>query len=544
MKCKPLSLISLGMLLLLSLSACNYPLTSAPTPFEFPTPNLTLTAVFSPPQVVTATPTQPATSVPSATVQMVEPSETVSPTSEPSSTATQVPPTSTPVPTNTPVSYVGPGQRGGPSMTAGYLDQPPTIDGSFDEWDLDQNFADSVVAGASNWTGDADLSARATWGWDSTNLYLAARVKDDRYVQNASGKNIFKGDSVEILIDTNVSGDFYLRDLTADDFQLGMSPGSGAPGNDPQAYLWYPNSQAGERQKVKIGAMKTDDGYRIEAQIPWSTFGITPVAGEHFGFAFSVSDNDNTSQNVQQSMVSNVATRVLADPTTWGDLTLSSTLPQKRSGPSVEAGYVTSAPTLDGNLNDWSAAKYAVSKVVYGADKWDDAADASGNVMFTWDDSYLYIGAQVVDNRYVQNASGENIFLGDSLEILMDSNVAADYYVAGLSADDYQLGISPGNPSPGLNTAAYLWFPKSIAGGRSQVKISASSSSDGYVVEAAVPWSVFGISPEEGDHYGFAFSISDNDNQDKNTQQSMVSNDARRVLTDPTTWGDLHLSRP
>ena len=544
MKRKPLSLISFGMLLLLSLSACNYPLTSAPTPFVFPTPNLTLTAVFSPPQVVTATPTQPATSVPSATSQMVEPSETASPTSEPSSTATQIPPTSTPVPTNTPVSYVGPGQRSGPSMTAGYLDQPPTIDGSFDEWDLDQNFADSVVAGASNWTGDADLSARATWGWDSTNLYLAARVKDDRYVQNASGKNIFKGDSVEILIDTNVSGDFYLRDLTADDFQLGMSPGSGAPGNDPQAYLWYPSSQAGERQKVKIGAMKTDDGYRIEAQIPWSTFGITPVAGEHFGFAFSVSDNDNTSQNVQQSMVSNVATRVLTDPTTWGDLTLSSTVPQKRSGPNVEAGYVTSAPTLDGNLNDWSAAKYAVSKVVYGADKWEDAADASGNVMLTWDETYLYIGAQVVDTHYVQNASGENIFLGDSLEILMDSNVAADYYVAGLSADDYQLGISPGNPSPGLNTAAYLWFPKSIAGGRSQVKVSASSSSDGYVVEAAVPWSVFGISPEEGDHYGFAFSISDNDNQDKNVQQSMVSNDAKRVLTDPTTWGDLHLSRP
>ena len=95
-----------------------------------------------------------------------------------------------------------------------------------------------------------------------------------------------------------------------------------------------------------------------------------------------------------------------------------------------------------------------------------------------------------------------------------------------------------------MNTAAYLWFPKSIAGGRSQVKVSASSSSDGYVVEAAVPWSVFGISPEEGDHYGFAFSISDNDNQDKNVQQSMVSNDAKRVLTDPTTWGDLHLSRP
>jgi hypothetical protein len=540
MKRKPLSLISLGMLFVLSLSACNYPLSSAPTPFVFPTPNLTLTAVFSPTQEITAT-QQPPTALPSATPQAVEPSATPLPTSEPTSTSTQVPPTNTTVPTNTPVSYVGPGQRSGSSITASYLNVPPTIDGSFDEWDLDQNFADSVVAGASNWNGDADLSARVTLGWDTDNLYLAARVKDDKYVQNASGKNIYKGDSVEILIDTNVSSDFYLRELTPDDYQLGMSPGSGQPGNDPEAYLWYPSSQAGERQKVKIGAMKTDDGYRIEAQIPWSTFGVTPAAVKHFGFAFSVSDNDNSSENVQQSMVSNVAPRVLTDPTSWGDLSLSSTVLQKRSGPTVEAGYVTSAPTLDGNLNDWSADKYAVSKVVYGADKWEDAADASGNVMLTWDNTYLYVGAQVVDNRYVQNASGENIFLGDSLEILLDSNVAADYYVAGLSADDFQLGISPGNPNPGLNPSAYLWFPASIAGGRSQVKISASSTSDGYVVEAAVPWSVFGISPSAGDHYGFAFSISDNDNQDKNTQQSMVSNDAKRSLTDPTTWGDLHL---
>jgi len=429
-------------------------------------------------------------------------------------------------------------------MTANYLDQSPTIDGSFDEWTLDQNFADSVVAGASNWNGDADLSARVTWGWDTNNLYMAARVKDDKYVQNASGKNIFKGDSVEILIDRNVSADFYLRDLTADDYQLGMSPGSGQPGDDPEAYLWYPSSQAGERTKVKIGAMKTDDGYRIEAQIPWSTFGVAPAAGDHFGFAFSVSDNDNSNENVQQSMVSNVATRVLTDPTTWGDLTLSSAVPQKRSGPSIEAVYVSSAPHLDGNLNDWSADSYAVSKVVYGSDKWEDAADLSGDVMLTWDNSFLYIGAQVVDNHYVQNASGENIFLGDSLEILLDSNVAADYYVAGLSADDFQLGISPGKPDPGSNPQAYLWFPKSIAGNRSQVKISASSTSNGYIVEAAVPWSVFGISPESGDHYGFVFSISDNDNQDKNIQQSMVSNDAKRILTDPTTWGDLHLSNP
>ena len=65
-----------------------------------------------------------------------------------------------------------------------------------------------------------------------------------------------------------------------------------------------------------------------------------------------------------------------------------------------------------------------------------------------------------------------------------------------------------------------------------------------YVIEAAVPWSVFGISPSVEKFYGFAFSISDNDVRDANVQQSMVSNLSLRILTDSTTWGNLVLSKP
>ena len=73
---------------------------------------------------------------------------------------------------------------------------------------------------------------------------------------------------------------------------------------------------------MQIASRLEDGVYRIEAAIPWSVFELTPAAGRHYGFALSVSDNDNGDENVQQSMVSNISGRHLTDPTSWGDFRL------------------------------------------------------------------------------------------------------------------------------------------------------------------------------------------------------------------------------
>jgi hypothetical protein len=62
--------------------------------------------------------------------------------------------------------------------------------------------------------------------------------------------------------------------------------------------------------------------YRIEARIPWSVFGINPSNGMKLGLAVSVSDNDDTTKNVQQTMASSAPNRSLVDPTTWGEIVL------------------------------------------------------------------------------------------------------------------------------------------------------------------------------------------------------------------------------
>jgi hypothetical protein len=73
---------------------------------------------------------------------------------------------------------------------------------------------------------------------------------------------------------------------------------------------------------IRIEARAESGMYRAEVAIPWTVFKMEPVAGEHYGFAISVSDNDDGDGGVQQSMISNLPDRHPADPTTWGELQL------------------------------------------------------------------------------------------------------------------------------------------------------------------------------------------------------------------------------
>jgi hypothetical protein len=291
------------------LVGCTLPLRATPTPFVFPTPNLTMTALFNPTLIIPPTVTpQPEGG---ATQEATSPVATAT-----SGAATS---TSAAAATVTPTSL--PDTRAGTTIKALYVSTAPTIDGTWDEWDATAYPAKYVVFGKSNWTGSDDLEGSFRMAWDSKYLYVAAKVIDDTYVQTATDQYIYKGDSIEILLDTNVKGDFTSNVLSSDDYQLGISAGD--TGVKSVAYLWYPSGSAGTRTDVKIAGVRSSGVYRIEAAIPWSVFGVSsPTAGTHYGFAFSVSDDDQKGKQSQDSMVSSVSNRVLVDPTTWGDLLL------------------------------------------------------------------------------------------------------------------------------------------------------------------------------------------------------------------------------
>lgn len=289
------------------------------------TPNMTLTALFNTSLEIPATVTPIyiiVTSTPEPVTPTATETETATPTEEP-----------TEKPTNTPVNP-GPNQpvqqqpstdqRTGAVMEAGYISFDPDIDGSWSEWkDYTTQYTVSyVVYGANHWSGSDDLEASYAAVWDYDYLYIGVKVHDDKYVQNAEGQFLYEGDSIEILLDTNLNGDYYYQALSSDDYQLGISAGNDDD-IDPEAFLWFPSSKAGSRSNVDIGFTVDADGvYRYEVRIPWSVFGVTPSSGMRLGIAVSVSDNDDPNKNVQQTMVSSARYRVLTNPTTWGIIVL------------------------------------------------------------------------------------------------------------------------------------------------------------------------------------------------------------------------------
>jgi hypothetical protein len=207
-------------------------------------------------------------------------------------------------------------------ISAAYLSIPPVLDGRLDEWPQPGFLIASPVYGIENWRGVDDLSGEGMFGWDEDYLYLALHVTDDVYIQNATGTHIYKGDSIEILFDADLAGDFHDNNLSDDDSHLGMMAGIPSVGFSPQAYQWLPSHLEGERAEITLVAMSTSTGYDLEAVIPWKVLGVTPLAWQHYGFAISISDNDKEGTVLQQSMISNTPDRRVNKPTTWGDLVL------------------------------------------------------------------------------------------------------------------------------------------------------------------------------------------------------------------------------
>jgi len=305
---KRIRTIGLSAVLLLLVGCTLLPGVSAPTPFTFPTPNLTHTSIFA--EIPTSTNTPSILPiVPTGTTTPSGPT----PTSDPAVTNT---PNLTPIATDV--------RPNGSPVTAVYLSAAPVIDGVLNEWSSTTYRAEKTVPGAgSNWTGPSDLSATYYIGWDANALYIGVSRTDDAIIQISTGYNMYKGDDVEIHLDVDLPGDFSSVTMSADDFQMGLSAGNFGTLTE-ESYLWFPRSLQRSLTTIDVKARSTTAGYDMEAKIPWSVFGINPEEGDRFGFALSLSDNDLPGVAAWQSMVSSVSTRRVVNPTTWGTLILAS----------------------------------------------------------------------------------------------------------------------------------------------------------------------------------------------------------------------------
>lgn len=202
-------------------------------------------------------------------------------------------------------------------MFAPYITQPPQIDAYLDEWTSSQYAIAHNVFQPENWSGAADCSGRFFIAWDWDYLYLGIEVFDDRHVQEESGRMFYKGDDIEIQLDTDLPGDYSDGGLSSDDAQIGFTVHDFA--GRYEAFVWRP---AEKSISLEMVARQTSSGYVLEVAVPWSALSLSPEVETPYGFCLNVSDDDTPGTKGQDSMVSNVVTRKWGDPTTWGTLIL------------------------------------------------------------------------------------------------------------------------------------------------------------------------------------------------------------------------------
>lgn len=239
-------------------------------------------------------------------------------------------------------------------------------------------------------------------------------------------------------------------------------------------------------------------------------------------------------------------TPVVANAPAIPDSTLPPGVPVRPGVPVWRIQPVAAPPLVDGLLDDWQAPlidalPLLVDHVVFGLDAWQGVADLSATAWGAYDARALYLAVAVRDDHLSEPSAGARLYLGDSIELQLDSDLAGDADRHVFDADDWHVGLSPGGltPAGGAEPEAWVWRPQARAGAL-RLPLAAQARPGGYALELALPWSELGLVPAAGLALGLTISVSDDDASEP-LQESMVSSSAMRRWDDPTTMGILIL---
>jgi len=172
------------------------------------------------------------------------------------------------------------------------LSSTVTLDGDFAKWRssslyvLDQRA--QIFAGAKLWRGPDQFSARFALGWDDNYLYVGANVTDPNLYQPYTGRDIGKGDVVDLILETAFRKHFDAVEATGDEYHLLFSAGDYAEVKpsvySEEDYLAHHKVTRDYEREIKTAWKKTPNGFSGDIAIPMSWFDGGPFrAGYEIG---------------------------------------------------------------------------------------------------------------------------------------------------------------------------------------------------------------------------------------------------------------------
>ncbi len=379
----------------------------------------------------------------------------------------------------------------------------PSIDGLMDDiWfscpviKMDTYTSQDPVAPEGQDPSDyLDLTVEARMMWDADNLYFFGRVVDDQLL--ADGANAYENDSFELDFDLMNKAD----GATVTQYRWVYNEAAGNPGVTGEQLGWAELDFASHPEYDGSNELAIYPngpfGTTFELAIPLANIstGLTAAAGTEFGLELQYNDRDN---GARETMARWWGT----DNAAWNTASLlGNAVLSPVEVDEILPAYSTPSPfSIDAELDDEWLAYPQYSQNVYCTDAvsgWDfEMLDSywedcyfTFRVAYDADNCYLYLRQYDDVNDVSNGTSYEN----DSFEVYWDGDNSKQE--SGFDDNDKQFRwVSDGGLDNFTNTEAV-----------------ASVLPDGFIVEAAVPWTELNFEPLDGDVFGFEVQTNDND---------------------------------
>ena len=194
--------------------------------------------------------------------------------------------------------------------------------------------------------------------------------------------------------------------------------------------------------------------------------------------------------------------------------------------------------TVDGRLDEWAALpKMRVDLNACGPTKPTSNDDLSYTAWVTWDDTHLYVAADVTDDILLFPTAGNAMWRCDSFSLCLDARHDTETVY---QKDDFQLVFAPSGRDRKPQCRLYR-SPDIPEGTPAWVKFAATTRDRGYTIEAAIPWEKLGGPPKAGQMLGFTHCVHDNDG-DPQVVRIITWADDPDPADHPLCWGHLILS--
>jgi tetratricopeptide (TPR) repeat protein len=185
-----------------------------------------------------------------------------------------------------------------------HLAMAPTIDGAPDDWSSEGQIRTEKPGNEEHFP---DPAVESTWrlGWDEDALYFFVQVADQQ-IQTSYEREpweLQRGDSVEFHFGPDPTGLADDDGLRASDVQFMMGPATGdasgpavsgirrrQPRDDNRCGWYFVGDDSADTSSVEAFAALTDEGYDIEARVPWGVLAADPAPGSVYGMNLTVND--------------------------------------------------------------------------------------------------------------------------------------------------------------------------------------------------------------------------------------------------------------